>query len=172
MGAFFILYPLSFTLWPLPATPYFRMILRLFRPSDLETLWEIDQACFPPGISYSQEELAGFIAQRGSRTWVAEEGGSIMGFLIASRQPRGRRAGHIVTIDVVEVTRLRGVGTELMDAAEHWAREEGLQLIYLETAEDNLAAQRFYAGRGYRKLRKIEDYYRHGLAAWVMVKEL
>ena len=146
------------------------MLLRPFRASDLETLWAIDQACFPPGISYSQAELAGFIAHRGSRTWVAEEGSAIVGFLIADRQPR--KVGHIVTIDVVEATRRRGVGSKLMDAVEQWGREQGLRLIYLETAEDNLAARRFYEARGYRRLRRIEDYYRNGLAAWVMVKEL
>jgi ribosomal protein S18 acetylase RimI-like enzyme len=146
------------------------MLLRPFRRSDLETLCAIDQACFPPDISYSREELTSFIARRGSRTWVAEEGGAIVGFLIADRQPG--KVGHIVTIDVVEPSRRHGVGSKLMDAAEQWARAQGLVLIYLETAADNLAAQRFYAARGYRRLRKVEHYYRNGLAAWVMVKEL
>ena len=148
------------------------MVLRAFRASDLDTLWAIDQACFPPGISYSREELAGFIGHKGSRTWVADEGGCIVGFLIANRQTRAGRAAHIVTIDVVEATRRRGVGSKLMDAAEQWARDKGLPMIYLETAEDNLPAQRFYAARGYRKLKRIEHYYRHGLAAWVMAKGL
>lgn len=146
------------------------MILRSFRPSDLATLWAIDQACFPPDISYSQDEIAGFIAYRGSRTWVAEEGGAIIGFLIANRQ-RGKE-GHIITIDVVESSRRRGVGSKLMDAAEQWAREQGMEIICLETAVDNLPAQQFYKARGYRQFRKIENYYRNGLAAWVMVKEL
>ena len=146
------------------------MILRSFRSADLETLWAIDQACFPPDISYSREEIASFIAHRGSRTWIAEEGGAIVGFLIACRQPP--KVGHIVTIDVVEPSRRRGVGSKLMDAAEEWAREKEMRFIYLETALDNLPAQRFYAARGYRRYRKIEDYYRNGLAAWVMVKGL
>ena len=146
------------------------MILRPFRPSDLETLWAIDQACFPPDISYSQNEIAGFIMYPGSRTWVAEEGGAIMGFLIAGRQSRG--VGHIVTIDVVGPSRRRGVGSKLMEAAEQWAREQGMAFIHLETAVDNLPAQRFYAARGYRRSRRIEDYYRNGLAAWLMVKGL
>ena len=144
------------------------MILRPYRLSDLETLWAIDQACFPPDISYSQDELAGFIAHRGSRTWIAEETGAIVGFLIAGRQPH--QVGHIITIDVVQPSRRRGVGSKLMDAAEEWAREEEMRFIYLETAVDNLPAQRFYAARGYRRSRRIENYYRNGLAAWLMVK--
>jgi ribosomal-protein-alanine N-acetyltransferase len=146
------------------------MRLRSFVPSDLGKLYEIDQACFAPGISYSREELARFIAHRHSQTWVAEEGGEIIGFLIANREPR--KILHIITIDVVAAWRRRRVGSILMDAAEGWAVEQGLRLIGLETAQDNRAAQRFYQDRGYRKVEEIEGYYSDGSAAWVMVKEL
>jgi ribosomal-protein-alanine N-acetyltransferase len=146
------------------------MRLRPFRLADLQTLYEIDQACFVPGISYSQEELTAFIGHRNSQTWVAEEGGEIVGFLIAHREPR--KILHIVTIDVLKLWRRRKVGSLLMDAAEQWAGDHGLRMIGLETAQDNLAAQRFYAARGYRKVDEIAHYYADGTAAWIMVKEI
>lgn len=146
------------------------MLLRPFQASDLETLVKIDQACFPPGISYSREELAGFIGQPNSETWVGEEGGEIVCFLISDRQPQ--RVAHIITIDVVARWRRQGVGKTLMDAAEGWARRERLRLIVLETAEDNLAAQEFYRAQGYATVEKLEGYYPDGRAAWVMVKWL
>jgi len=146
------------------------MNLRPFRRSDLNTLYEIDQTCFPPGVSYAKSELASFIAGRGARTWIAEEGGQIVGFLIADRA--GPRAAHIVTIDVCAAYRRRGVGRILMDAAEKWATDQKVELIYLETAEDNLIAQRFYHARGYAKVEKVEGYYANGQAAWVMAKSL
>jgi ribosomal-protein-alanine N-acetyltransferase len=146
------------------------MRIRDFQPGDLPTLSEIDQACFPPGISYSREELAGFIAHRSARTWVAEDKGSIVGFAVANREPA--RVGHIITIDVLERSRRQGTGSELMKVAEDWARKARLQVIYLETAEDNLTAQRFYEVCGYRKVDKVERYYNNGQAAWVMVKHL
>jgi ribosomal-protein-alanine N-acetyltransferase len=146
------------------------MHLRPFRHRDLDTLYEIDQACFPPGISYGRTELAGFIAGRGSRTWIAEEGGQIVGFLIADRA--GKRAAHIVTVDVRAAYRRRGAGRVLMEAAEEWARDQKLELIYLETAEDNLVAQRFYQARGYARVDRVERYYVNGQAAWVMAKSL
>ena len=146
------------------------MRLRPFRPVDLQTLYEIDQACFVPGISYSREELAAFTGHRHSQTWVAEEGGEITGFLIAHREPRSIL--HIVTIDVLKAWRRRRVGSLLMEAAEQWAGNHGLRMIGLETALDNLVAQRFYAARGYRKVDEIKQYYADGTAAWVMVKEL
>ena len=146
------------------------MRIRDFRPSDLPALSKIDQACFPSGIAYPPEVLAGFIGHRFARTWVAEHKSSIVGFLVASREPA--RVGHIVTIDVLQGTRRRGLGTRLMNVAEEWARKARLQLIYLETAEDNVAAHSFYEALGYRKVEKVEKYYSNGQAAWVMVKHL
>jgi|YelNatPaOPRAMG01_1025707.scaffolds.fasta_scaffold29624_2 ribosomal-protein-alanine N-acetyltransferase len=146
------------------------MRIRDFQLSDLPTLSKIDQSCFPPGVCYSQEELAEFIAHRSSRTWVAEIDGSIVGFVVASREPSG--VAHIITIDVLEEQRRHGIGTALMNRVEEWAREARVRLIYLETAEDNRAAHRFYEARGYRKVEKIEHYYNNGEAAWVMVKHL
>jgi ribosomal protein S18 acetylase RimI-like enzyme len=59
-----------------------------------------------------------------------------------------------------------------MEAAEQWAHNDALRMIGLETAQDNLVAQKFYLARGYRKVDEIENYYADGTAAWVMVKEL
>jgi ribosomal-protein-alanine N-acetyltransferase len=146
------------------------MRLRAFRPADLPTLYEIDQACFQPGISYTQKELAAFIGHRHSQTWIAEENEEIVGFLIAQREPH--RVLHIVTIDVLKGWRRRQVGSLLMEAAEGWGRERALRIVGLETAQDNLAAQQFYKSRGYRKVDEIEHYYADGSAAWIMVKEL
>lgn len=146
------------------------MRIRDFQPSDLPTLSKIDRACFPAGVSYSQEELAAFIGHRSARTWVAEDEDSIVGFVVANREPA--RIGHIITIDVVEDRRRRGAGRELMNIAENWARKARLLVIYLETAENNLGARAFYEARGYRKVDKVERYYNNGQAAWVMVKHL
>jgi ribosomal-protein-alanine N-acetyltransferase len=146
------------------------MRLRPFRPDDLPTLYKIDQTCFIPGISYSWEEMTSFIGHRHAQTWVAEEAGEITGFLIAHREPG--KILHIITIDVLKAWRRRGVGSLLMDAAEQWAGDHGLRMIALETAQDNLVAQRFYAARGYRKVGEVEKYYADGTAAWVMVKDL
>ena len=146
------------------------MRVRRYRGSDLDTLYQIDQTCFRPGVAYPHQVLEDLIADRRSRTWVAEDGQETIGFLVACREPQ--RTGHIITIDVVERWRRRGVGGALMDAAEEWAESEGLTLIYLETAVDNTAAQSFYGRRGYAKFREIENYYGNGAAAWVMVKRL
>ena len=146
------------------------MRLRPFHAGDLDTLYQIDQQCFPPGVSYSRRELEDFIEHQDSMTWVAESEAETIGFLVANREPP--HAAHVITIDVVEAWRRRGVGCALMDAAEAWAECQNLGMMYLETAVDNTAAQRFYESRGYERFRRIERYYHNGAAAWVMAKRL
>jgi [ribosomal protein S18]-alanine N-acetyltransferase len=151
----------------LSGAPQPAVLLRAYRPSDLDRLYEIDQACFPPGISYSKRELKRFIELPRSRTWVAEVEREIAGFVVLGEEPQ--RVGHVITLDVTAARRRARVGSALMEAAEEGARRRGLRLIYLETAETNRPAQIFYTARGYVKVQEVEDYYVPGLAAWVMV---
>jgi [ribosomal protein S18]-alanine N-acetyltransferase len=148
--------------------------LRPFRTSDLEDAYELDQVCFPPGVAYSRSDLGAYVRMRNAKAWVAElaERGeaSLAGFVIACRD--GGSQGHIITVDVAPAWRRRAVGTLLMDAAENWMRQQGGEIVYLETAVDNVPAQSFYLKRGYAKLRRIEDYYADGAAAWLMAKTL
>ncbi len=146
------------------------MQIRPFVASDFETLYRIDQECFPPGISYSRSELTRFINRRGAETWLALENERIVGFVLVGREPQ--RVGHIVTIDVIEEKRRAGVGKALMKVVEEWAEKESLQLLCLETAQDNRPAQAFYSSMGYVKVEEIPGYYSNGAAAWVMVKWL
>jgi len=50
-------------------------IIREFDPADFDTLWRIDQSCFPPGVSYSRAELRIYMRRRASFTLVAVDGG-------------------------------------------------------------------------------------------------
>ncbi len=55
-----------------PQTADVQFILRDYRAADFERLWQIDQLCFPEGISYTQMELNGFITRRNAITLVAD----------------------------------------------------------------------------------------------------
>ena len=49
-----------------------QFILRDYRAADFDRVWQIDQLCFPQGISYTQMELSGFITRRHAITLVAD----------------------------------------------------------------------------------------------------
>ncbi len=147
--------------------------LRDFRPEDFNTLWEIDQQCFAPGIAYSQRELSSYIQRRGAFTIVAENsnhvhGSSIItGFIVAET---GRKAGHIISIDVLPGSRRSGLGSKLLLAAEDRLRSVGCRTVVLETAVDNSAALAFYKRHGYSVVRVHPRYYSNGVDAFLLGK--
>jgi ribosomal-protein-alanine N-acetyltransferase len=152
--------------------------IREFRREDFDALWEIDQKCFPPGISYSQVELLAYMRRPRSFTLVAEglppgedrghEGGPV-GFIVAEA---GRTRGHIITIDVLDHARRSGLGTRLLIMAEGRLREMGCIWILLETAVDNAAALAFYKKHGYYLVKTVPRYYSTGVDAFVLKKDL
>ncbi|MGA8271457.1 MAG: N-acetyltransferase [Candidatus Sulfotelmatobacter sp.] len=165
--------------------------VRDFQPSDFETLWRIDQTCFPPGISYSRTELRVYMRRRGAFALVAvnplaqtdgndlarrkknhsaipAEDAAVAGFIVA--EAGGRARGHVITIDVVSVARRRGVGSLLLRAAEDRLIVAGCRIVELETAVDNLSALSFYKRHGYRVSRTSPNYYSNGVDALVLEK--
>jgi [ribosomal protein S18]-alanine N-acetyltransferase len=165
--------------------------IRDFQPSDFDTLWRIDQTCFPPGISYSRAELKLYIRRRAAFTLVAVSvagadattsasaksekhspatDSAIVGFLVAEAGARAR--GHIITIDVVAAARRFGVGSVLLRAAEDRLIVADCRLVELETAIDNASALSFYKRHGYSVIRTFPRYYSNGLDALVLGKTL
>jgi ribosomal-protein-alanine N-acetyltransferase len=147
------------------------MILREYREEDLEKLYEIDNICFARGIAYTKMELTFFIQARNSFTLVAEDEGrgGILGFIVARRLRKN--IGHFVTIDVLPEHRNRGVGSRLLTAAEATLRDNGTEIIYLETAVNNAPAIHFYQKHGYTIIDRIIGYYKGGLDAYLMRKD-
>ena len=67
--------------------------VRDHKPEEFETLWRLDQQCFPPGISYSRMELKAYMHKRGSFTLVAiDADGTIAGFIVAHAGKTGHGA--------------------------------------------------------------------------------
>ena len=135
---------------------------------DLEKAWELDQKCFEPGIAYSRAEIRSFVTRPGAVALAAEAGGRFSGFAIAER--RGDR-GHVITIDVAEASRRRGLGRRLF--AELLSRLEaaGAREIRLEVDVRNAGAIRFYEGLGFGKTRVLRGYYGKGLDGHEMVRK-
>ncbi len=152
--------------------------LRDYSPADFETLYEIDQACYPRGIAYSRTMLRWYLKQRGSFCVVAEAdpepesgvaGVIIPGFIIA--QGDGD-AGYIVTIDVLQGQRRGGIGTALLEEAERRLASMSVRYIELQTATNNEAGIAFWQRHGYRSSGVIPGYYLGRIDAYEMFKEV
>lgn len=151
-------------------------VIRDYRAADFDRLWEIDQACFPPGIAYTQMDLTGFVTRRKAITLVAEfhpasnNGEGIAGFAVA--QPI-RNIGRIMTLDILPEARRFGLGSRLMEVCEIRLRAAGCEQVFLETAVNNDAAIGLYRKLGYEILRTLPLYYSpHALDAYLMGKKL
>jgi ribosomal-protein-alanine N-acetyltransferase len=146
--------------------------LRGFQDADFETLWRIDQACFPPGIAYSRPELLTYVHLARSATMVAEDVqvSKILGFIVAHASHKG--LGHIITIDVLPEAQRHKLGSRLLLSAEAWMRAKECSKSYLETAVDNLAALAFYRRHDYFLLKTLPRYYSNGVDAYVLQKDL
>ena len=152
--------------------------VRDFQLEDFENLWRIDQDCFPPGISYSRQELKFYVRRRGAVTLIAASDpeksdphpaqGEVAGFIVA----HPGSTGHIVTIDVIVSARRSGVGSLLLRTAEDRLRSAGSRAVALETAVDNISALAFYKRHGYSVVKTIPRYYSNGVDALVLQKEL
>lgn len=174
--------------------------VRDFQNADFDTLWRIDQECFPPGISYSRTELKIYLRRRGAFGLVAAitagqnreavrgrscgtrtnhssnhsagdaESAGSIAGFIVAEVERG--AGHIITIDVVAGARRHGLGSLLLDSAEGRLCAAGCRLVELETAVDNASALSFYKRHGYTVVETLPRYYSNGVDALVLQKPL
>jgi ribosomal protein S18 acetylase RimI-like enzyme len=94
-------------------------------------------------------------------TLVAELDGSLVGVVdVRIAHPAGShrplRYGYVAEIAVAATARRRGVGAELLRAAEVWARERGCTYAVLDYNTHNDDARRFYRDRmGYRPAGEI-----------------
>jgi [ribosomal protein S18]-alanine N-acetyltransferase len=163
-----------------------KFTIRDYRPADFDTLWDIDQRCFPPGISYSKLELRSFLARRNAVALVAEfqqheiqpvdspaepSEKRVAGFVIA--HSIRHRYGRILTLDILPEARRAGLGTKLMSACEERLQSLGCGAVYLETAVNNESALRLYRKLGYEVLDILPEYYAsHSLDAFQMGKRL
>lgn len=107
--------------------------------------------------------VSGEIAVQGGVTLVAEESGSIVGFLSFAFEedpgtfvrPEHRRHAMIWDISVDEGARGQGVGRALLEAAEAHTKATGIGEIRLYVLESNARARRIYDAAGYRTYERL-----------------
>lgn len=106
------------------------------------------------------------------RPWSADEFAAMLGepnvalfaqpdtaFLLA------RRAGpeaEILTLCTAPEARRRGAARGLLDELERWARQQGVEELFLEVAETNAAARALYRQAGFAERGHRKDYYTDG----------
>ena len=143
--------------------------LRPYRSADFETLYQIDQLCYPPGIAYDRIDMAHYLGDPSAFCALAEVDAAVAGFIISHRR---RTVGHIITIDVLAEYRRMKIGTALLVAAENDAGSHGVNRMDLETATNNKAAIALWKKHGYREVGILKNYFGPNFHAYEMQKSL
>src|ERR1700686_4352176 len=143
--------------------------LRSYEPHDFAALHRLDQACFPPGISYSKTTLRYFLTLASADCVIAVEGHKLGGFFLSEENPP---LAHIITLDIAEKQRRSGIGTALLRQLESNLSARGVRSVLLETAMDNEAAVAFWQRHGYRIEATLKRYYLGRIDAYEMRKLL
>ena len=143
--------------------------IRPYEAHDFQAIHKLDQACFAPGISYSKWSLQYFLNLPSADCLVAEDAKKIVGFVLAEMNPP---LAHIITLDVAESHRRKGVGSALMKEIEQHFAFHGIQSVLLETAVDNESGIAFWQHHGYRSEAVVKRYYLGRIDAYEMRKRL
>lgn len=85
---------------------------------------------------------------------------------------KGSTAARVYSLATQPQARGQGVGTALLEAAEHAARRRGCRVLRLEVNVRNAKAVRLYERLGYRRIGRYAHYYEDGADAWRYAKAL
>ena len=110
-----------------------------------------------------------FLKQPSAECLLATEDSRVAGFILTEAHPP---LAHIITLDVAEADRRRGVGSLLLSESERNLAFRGVRTILLETAIDNATAIAFWQRHGYRIEATLKRYYLGRLDAYEMRKIL
>ena len=122
------------------------MTVRRAGAGDLSALADLHATAFSPG--WSAAEIASLAAVA-----LIEDGTG----MILVRTVAGE--AEVLTVGVRPEARGTGAGRRLVQAALEAARADGAERVFLEVAEDNLAALRLYDGFGFVEVGRRRRYY-------------
>jgi GNAT superfamily N-acetyltransferase len=127
-------------------------------PLTIRRLTEVDAALaeqlnaeFDEGMVWDEAEGRRFLAGRDNLFLAAFWDERVCGFATAHRLQRvDRRRAEVLLyeIGVNEAFQRRGIGTALVAAVKHWAREVGANEVWVLTERENTAAMALYAATG------------------------
>lgn len=127
-----------------------RIRVRAFRPSDAESLAEIEKLCFDP---LWRHDARAFIEAARMYPYfvVAEDDEGLAGYQF---NVVDMKIGYLVRIATHPRAWGQGVGARLMAEAIHYFEREGAWKIVLNTEEDNIRAHKLYEWFGFYQIRQ------------------
>jgi ribosomal protein S18 acetylase RimI-like enzyme len=131
--------------------------IRCGRIGDLDALLALENAVFTTDI-LSRRSFRHFLTSAHGSLIVAEESGKLAGYALVLYPPRSKLA-RLYSIAVAPHIGQRGIGPQLLAAAEQAATRRHRRVMRLEVHEHNTRAIGRYEKSGYRLFGRHRDYY-------------
>lgn len=103
------------------------------------------------------EEFAREYFKAGAGVWLAEFNGELVGCVALRNLKAKPGCGEIKRLFVRPAYRGQGIADLLFEAVEEYANKFGYRWLYLDTAAEMKAAQRFYERRGFVHCERYND---------------
>jgi ribosomal-protein-alanine acetyltransferase len=143
-------------------------VIRAAAEGDLDAIYALECASFASD-QLSRRGLRRFLKASHRPLMVARSAGRIIGYVLVRLYPHSAR---IYSLAVAAAHGRRGVGRELLHAAERYARAHGRLRLRLEVRYDNVQAIALYEKLGYRNFGRYPGYYADGAEALRLEKSL
>ena len=126
------------------------VLIRPFRPDDLDGLFVLDYRCYAPPFRFSYQQLLLTLQQVGVSALVieGERKGDVIGGLIMRGEPGARRAA-IVSLMVDPAYRRAGLGARLLGRAADYARNSQWEAVVVPVERENADAAAFLSVQGF-----------------------
>jgi ribosomal protein S18 acetylase RimI-like enzyme len=138
------------------------VIIRRYEPKDRPAIEEMLVACG----AFSDEEVcvALEMVDDGYTIFVADSGGSVVGYLCAGPTPLTRSTWHIYWICVHPAAQRQGIASRLQAYIERFITGRGGERVVVETSgrADYSGTRQFYERAAYQMAGCIPEYYKPG----------
>ncbi len=141
-------------------------MLRVATPADLEAIYDVEIACFAEH-RFRKDHVDWVLRNGRALTLIEEDGVSLAGAIMLLFEGAFCR---VLSIATMPEHRRRGLGTEMMRAAEEEARKRGCSRVRLEVSTQNYGAIEFYRKLGYKTDGVLYGYYSWGEDAYSMIR--
>ncbi len=147
---------------PRVAIPQTRELrLESYKPRFFRRLFAIESSVFTED-RYNQELFRHLCEDNRDLLLVARLGNRTIGYVMGEPHPRG---AEVVSLAVAPRYQNRGVGRRLMRRLLIRMERTGIVRVFLMVRESNAAALSLYGSLGFRRVRRVPEYYGDGETA-------
>lgn len=130
------------------------------RAEDCESAWQIVEEYYEAAhviARDTKDDFARVYFQDGAGVWLATVDKDVVGCIALRPLVSITCSGEVKRLYVQPQHRGRGIAAALYEALELGARQHGYDFLYLDTTDEMVAAQRFYAALGYGPSPRYND---------------